>query len=285
MFKKTIIASALICAGMPCAFAATKAAASHLPRLTVSQIVAKNVKARGGLAGWRAVKTMAMSGTMEAGGKDNVKLPFVMRMKRPRKMEFELTFDGKTARQVYDGTSGWKLRPFLNRTDAEPYTPDEIKKASEAQDLDGPLIDHAAKGTKVALDGVEPIEGHDAYRLKLTLKDKQVRHIWIDGKSFLELKLEGYPRILDGKEHKTATYFRDYRSVDGLKVPFVFETAVEGVTATHKMTIENVTLNPKLNDSMFAKPVAVASDSLSTPPRRTGVIQAVEPATSPATKP
>ncbi len=257
MFRKTLIASALLCIGVPGAYAASKPAAAHLPSLTAGQIVARNIKARGGIAAWRKVKTLSMSGMMDVGGNSNAQLPFVMRLKRPRKMEFELTFNGQVARQVFDGMHGWKLRPFLNRTDVEPYTPEEMKKAREMQGLEGPLMNYAAKGTKVAVDGVEPVDGHNAYRLKLTLKDKQVRHLWVDGRSFLEIKLEGYPRTLDGKPHKVATYFRDFRSVRGLKMPFVYETAVEGVKATHKMTIDKVTVNPALSDSLFSKPSPV----------------------------
>lgn len=264
MLKKTLAASVMLCAGVPCALAAPKTAASHLPSLSAKQIIARNVKARGGLVAWRAVKTMSMSGMMEAGGKNNTQLPFLIRMKRPRKMEFELTFDGKTAKQVYDGTTGWKLRPFLNRTEAEPYTPEEIRKASEMQDLDGPLIDYAAKGTKVTLEGTEPVEGHDAYKLRLTLRDHQARSLWVDGRSFLEVKLEGNPRVLDGKEHKVATYFRDYRLVNGLQIPFVYETVVDGVKATHKMTIDKVTVNPALDDALFSKPAALVNASLAT---------------------
>ena len=30
---------------------------------------------------------------------------------------------------MYDGTQGWKLRPFLNRNDVEPFTADEARSA------------------------------------------------------------------------------------------------------------------------------------------------------------
>ena len=47
-------------------------------------------------------------------------LPFIMELKRPRKMRFELQFKGQTAVQVFDGANGWKLRPFLNRRKWSP---------------------------------------------------------------------------------------------------------------------------------------------------------------------
>ena len=76
-------------------------------------------------------------------------LPFVLEMERARKSRLELEFKGETAVQVYDGTQGWKLRPFLNRHEVENYTADELKIAEAQADLDGALIDYAAKGTKI----------------------------------------------------------------------------------------------------------------------------------------
>lgn len=251
-------------------------------------IIEKNVAARGGLQAWRAVQTMSMSGKMDAGkardpaeaamamqrashrtsaerrqallegakedtGKP-VQLPFVLEVERPRKMRLEIQFNGQTAVQVFDGTNGWKLRPFLGRHEVEAYTAEEEQAASEQQDLDGPLIDHTAKGTKVELEGKEQVEGRDAYKLKLTLKDGQVRHVWVDAETFLDAKMDGSPRRLDGKYHPVETYFRDYRAVDGLMIPHVLETTVEGVTGSQKVTIERVALNPKLDDSRFGRP-------------------------------
>jgi len=94
-------------------------------------------------------------------------------MKRPRKSRFEVDFAGKTAVQVYDGQHGWKLRPYLNRDDVEAFTADEAKSEASKADLEGPLVDYAAKGTQIALEGIEPVDGHNAYKLKLTLKERQ----------------------------------------------------------------------------------------------------------------
>jgi hypothetical protein len=41
-----------------------------------------------------------------------------------------------------------------------------------------------------------------------------------------------------------------------VKVPFVLETAVDGYRDTHKNELESVVVNPKLDDSLFAKPQA-----------------------------
>ncbi|WP_246542126.1 outer membrane lipoprotein-sorting protein [Collimonas antrihumi] len=237
--------------------AATKAAATDTApagRLSAAQIVERNVAARGGLQAWRAVNSMSMSGKIDVGGKQETSLPFVMTMKRPHKSRFELRFQEQTAVQVYDGTQGWKVRPFLGRNDVEPYTPAEAKSAAAWTELDGALIDYVAKGTTVESQGMEAVEGHSAYKLKLTLKDHVERHLWIDAKSFLELKIDGEPRKLDGRMHNVAIYYRDYKTENGLTVPYVLETIVTGAKASHKINIQHVTVNPPTTDAMFAKP-------------------------------
>ena len=250
-------------------------------------IAEKNAAARGGLKAWRAVQSMTMTGSLEAGKpRDPVKLamsylrprkdakaearkalvhpreadadkpvqlPFVMELKRPRKTRLEIRFKGQTAVQVYDGRQGWKLRPFLGRREVEPFTAEELRVASAQTDLDGPLIDYARKGNKVELEGTEPVEGHDAFRLKVTSEDGQVRHVWVDTQTYLDVKVDG-SRRLDGKPRPVWTTFRDYRPVNGLMIPHVLETTVEGVPGSEKILVERVALNPQLDDAQFSKP-------------------------------
>jgi hypothetical protein len=297
MFRKSVG----ICISL--ALASSLAAAADVSqsgaKLSAADIVDKNVAARGGLQAWRAVQSMSLSGKLGAGGNqratlqvpvsgkrpaaetaiasarpaEEVQLPFVMEVKRPRKMRFELQFNGATAIQVYDGANGWKLRPFLNRNVVEPYTADELKMSSMQADLDGPLVDYAAKGTKIELVGMEKVENRDTYKLKLTMKNGSAIHIWIDAQTFLEAKIEGQPRRLDGTDHPVEVYFRDYRPVDGLQIPYVLETRVLPVAHTalgfkdtpvppEKTFIEKVVVNPKLDESLFSKPeIGIASNA------------------------
>jgi hypothetical protein len=188
-----------------------------------------------------------------------------MELARPRKMRFELQFAGQTALQVYDGVNGWKLRPYLNRLEVEPYTADEMKAASMQSELDGALVDYAAKGTRIELVGTEKVEDRNTYKLKLTLKSGDVTHVWVDAQTFLETKIEGQPRRLDGTYHPVEVYYRDYRNVNGLEIPFVLETRVLPVTKTatrlrdtpvppERTLIEKVVINPTLDAGLFSKP-------------------------------
>jgi len=291
MYRKVLmLGSALGCV----ASLALAETVAPLPALTAAQIVDRNVAARGGLEAWRAVKTMSLAGKLGAGGNQRatlqtkeqvalprgkggapaatpsrpaqeVQLPFLMELERPRKMRFELEFAGQTAIQVYDGVHGWKLRPFLNRRVVEPFTDDELRLSSGQADLDGPLVDYAAKGTRIELVGMDKVEGRDTYKVKMTAKSGQALHVWIDAQTFLEAKIEGQPRRMDGTDHPTEVYFRDYRPVEGLQIPFVRETRVLPVAKTatglpdvpvppERINIEKVVLNPKFDEAVFRKP-------------------------------
>ena len=292
------ICGSLILAACMAEAAAAAPAKANLP---AAEVITKNVAARGGLEAWRAVQTMSLSGKTGAGGNqraalrlptqgqatavtrkpdqpslpsrrvEEVYLPFLMELARPRKMRFELQFAGQTALQVYDGENGWKLRPYLNRLEVEPYTADEMKAASMNPDLDGALVDYAAKGTRIESNGSEKVEGRDTYKLKLTLKSGAVTHVWVDAQTFLETKIEGQPRRLDGVYHPVEVYYRDYRNVNGLQIPFVLETRVLPVKKTamglrdtpvppEKTLVEKVVINPKFDAGLFSKP-AIPTES------------------------
>jgi hypothetical protein len=275
----------------PAAHAAPDIAPS---KMTAEQIAQRNIAARGGVDAWRATQAISWSGQMEVGSADSthrseryvadsklsartkakalleaqgkpegetverakqVQLPFTLTMERAHKMRLELAFAGKTALQIFDGTHGWKVRPYLNRNEVESFTPDEIRAESREDGMDGPLIDYAARGTKISSEGVEKIEGRDAYRLKLVKKDGSAQHVWIDAESFLDVKVEGTQRRMDGRLRDVWVYQRDFRSEHGLVIPHVLETAVDGYHVTHRTTIDKVSVNPKLDEAMFAKPV------------------------------
>lgn len=262
--------------------------AQAAPDLPLQQIIDKNIAARGGLPAWKAVRTLAMSGTMDAGttlpspaamaedprrpaaprrrlrpdpakvaeNAEAIKpitLPFQMDFKRPRMTRVELTFKDQTSVQVYDGKNGWKLRPYIGRHKVEAFTPNELAIAAGQQDLDGPLIDYAAKGTKVEKAGIEAVNGRDAYKLKLTLKGGQMRDLWIDAQTFLDVQIASHHA--KGRRQQTiATVMSDYRNVNGVQIPFKLENHVGGVTIPQRIMIAQVSVNPSLADSLFAKP-------------------------------
>jgi len=247
----------------------------HVRELTAEQIVEKNAAARGGLDAWRKIDAMAWVGHMESADPNVPRLTFLFEQKRPNKTHFELSEIRQKTLRVFDGIHGWKVKPNRDGTlDAQPYNPQDLKFAREAYGIDGPLIDHQAKGIAVALAGVEKVEGSKAYRLHLTGKSGDLHDVWIDAKTFLDVKYDRTSYRANGEPGIVSVVYRDYKTVEGLQIPSILEIGGSTELPSARMVIEKIALNPPLDDKVFAKPKEAHQ-------RRMAVIDAQPPAADP----
>jgi hypothetical protein len=238
--------------------------------LKVEQILDRYVAARGGAEAWRNIQTMAWTGHIESASEANSKSPFLMLFKRPGATHFEVLSKGQKAMRVFDGSLGWKLVPTSGGIPTvKDYTAEEISFARDAAGLDGPLVDPRAKGVSVALEGMDNVEGHNAYHLKVSLPSGQVRDDFIDAQSFLELKYDRATRSA-GVAGVVSVYYRNYQNFNGLIIPLVIESGGAASKLTDKMIIEKVALNPTLEASQFTKPNA--------PKKHNGIVVDTRPA-------
>jgi hypothetical protein len=236
------------------AAAAPSGGRSAQPALTVEAIVARNVEARGGLEAWRKIDTMVWTGHIDS-DKSPAGLQFLLEMKRPNKSRFEIKGRNQQTVRAFDGKDGWKLHPAqTGGLDVQPFDADELKYAQEAGGLDGFLIDAAAKGNAIALDGQDQIEGRNAYRLRITSRSGAVRRAWVDAKTFLDVKYDRAVRNKAGQYNTNSVYYRDYQKIEGVKLPMTIETSSANAKNPDRMVIERVALNPPLEDRVFARP-------------------------------
>jgi hypothetical protein len=226
------------------------------PSITAAQIVEKNAAARGGFEAWQRLKTMAWTGYVESGAKPGVRLPFLLEQKRPNKTRFELVTDGQRSIRMYDGSSGWRLRPnpANGRPELSPYSDEELRYARGAQVIDGPLMDYVAKGGAVTLASNGLAEGRNAYILDVKLPSGGDHRVWVDAETFLEVRHDRQVRSGAGSMGTVTVLFRDYREFEGVKIPTRIETGAGIGASPNKLVIERVALNPELDDRAFARP-------------------------------
>lgn len=226
--------------------------------LSAEQIAAKNEAARGGVEAWRKIQTMLWRGHMESTGAPERIMPFVLDQERPNKTRFDLSTMNQHSVRVFDGQNGWRTRPQPNgRIDVQPFSPQDLKFAREAQTIDGPLIDHKAKGNDVALLGEDTFEGRKAYRLNVRLASGEHEVIWVDAQSFLDVRLDRMSFNSAGVPGIVSIVYRDFRDVEGLKIPMVMDIGVGSGKTPDKMIIEKVELNPTLDARTFHKPATM----------------------------
>jgi len=248
---------------------------------SVDDIIAKYVKARGGLDKLKGIQTLRMSGKMMIPG--GMEAPFTIELKRPKRMRIEFTFQGMTGTQALDGDSGWAIVPFTGKKDPERMTPDDLKEAQEQVDFDGPLMDYKSKGNKVELAGKQKIEGTDAYKLKVTLKNGDVHYMYLDADAFLEIKDEG-KRTVRGNPVEFESTSGDYKEVGGLMFPFSVESGAKGKQQKVKLTFTKIEVNPKIDDARFKMPAASPEKKPTTPPEDKPSPEKKPPAPTPPPK-
>jgi outer membrane lipoprotein-sorting protein len=225
---------------------------------TADELVAKNIAAKGGMDKLKSVKSMRASGKMV--GMQGMEFPFVMTNKRPKSTKIEFTFQGMTGMQVYDGKTAWMSMPFAGKKEPEVMPAEQAKDMEEQADFDGPLVDYKTKGNTVELVGKEQVEGADAYNLKVTLKNGDVRNIYLDAETYLEIKVAS-KRMVRGTEVEGESYLSDYKEVEGLMMPHVMENAQKGSAMRQKLVIEKVEINPVIDDSIFSMASVAGADS------------------------
>jgi hypothetical protein len=230
---------------------------------TAAEVVEKHGKAIGGEGAWRKIDAMVWVGHIESA---QASAQFVLALKRPNKTRFEIRGGNQLAVRIFDGTRGWKVRATQGKPSLQPYTPEEDKFAHDEQVIDGPLIDCQAKGITVVLEGTDEVDGHKAYRLGVTLPSGSTRREWIDAQTYLDIKSERQSRNAAGQVHLVTVYYRDYREVDGVRLPFVIESGEGMGRAGERLVIDRVTMNPPLQDVMFTKPPSMRGNDESARP-------------------
>ncbi len=218
---------------------------------TVDEIIAKHVTARGGMGKLKAVKTIRLTGKTTMG--PGLEAPLTLELKRPKSMRMEFTFQGMTGVQAFDGATAWMIMPFGGKKDAEAVPDEHAKALADQADFDGPLVEYAQKGHQVELLGKEKVEGSEAYKLKVTMKNGDIRYLYLDAEYFLEVKSET-KRTMRGSEVEIEASLGDYKEVEGLMIAHAMEGGPKGAPMRQKLTVEKVEINPVIDDARFKMP-------------------------------
>ena len=239
MFRKLLIILAALALLAPAARAQS-----------VDEIIARNVEALGGMDKLQSVKTLRSTATLKMG---SFQAAVEAENKRPDKVRQEFILQGLAQVSAYDGKTGWQVNPFQGRKDPELLSADDTKGLQVDADIDGPLVNYKQKGSVAELVGHDSVEGTDCYKIKLTLKNGDVRIYYLDADSYLVIKLETQT-IIRGSLQERETYYGDYEKVDGIYYPFASESGQKDQPDRVQVTLDKIEVNVPLDDSRFAVP-------------------------------
>ncbi len=229
---------------------------------TAEEIVARYIKTVGGAEKIQAVKTLRRSGKFTGGG--GFEAAVVEENKRSNMVRQEFSLQGLTAVNAYDGKSGWKIEPWQGKKDPEPLGEEEMKQIVEDSDFDGPLVNYQQKGNKLEYVGMEPVEGTDAHKLKLTTANGDVRYYYMDTDYFVPIKIDT-KRMVRGAEREYETSLGDYKEVAGWYLPHSIEVNVKGSQNRQKITYDKIEANVPIEDLRFHMPTTPVKTDVAKP--------------------
>src|SRR5213595_1137751 len=234
------------------ALAVTAVCAQDKPQLTVDELVAKNVAAKGGADALRCLQSVRFTGKMLV-NEGQFQLAYVETKKRPGEVRSEATLQGMTAIQAYDGEQGWKVYPFQGRKDPEKMSADDTKSLIEEAEIDGPLVDWKAKGSTVEYLGTEDVDGTPAHKLKVVRKNGDVSFVYLDPDHFLEIRVVTQ-RMRHGAHEEVETDLGDYEKAGGVFVPTSIEVGRKGSPDKQTIVVDKVESNVPVDDTIFHFP-------------------------------
>ena len=215
---------------------------------TADELVARNVAARGGEEKLKSVESVRMSGTVSAQG---MEMPLTLVLKRPNLVKQEMTVQNARVVQAYDGQKAWAINPMLGPGPQviEGLQADALKNQSM---IDGPLVGYKQRGDSLEVVGPAEVEGARTWKLKLSRKDGNTMHVFLDAETGLERQWSATTEQ-NGMTMNVDTIMGDYQPVDGVPMPRSMRTMVDGQqVATVRMT--SIEFNVPVDPSEFAMP-------------------------------
>jgi len=234
MVRKTLIAFA--------ATAALFCLSSVASAQTVDEVVAKNLAAKGGLEKLKAIQTLRSTGSMSAQGQS---VTMTIMSKRPNLSRQEITMGPQTMVMAFDGTNARMINPMVSPTPVD-MPAEQIEMIKDQSDIDGPLIDYKTKGSTIELVGIEMVDGKKTFHLRISRKTLPAQDVYLDGVTYLETKVS---TTVPGSG-VIETQFGDYRTVEGMTMPYSIKTVAAGMTL-NEMKLEKIEVNVKLDDAIF----------------------------------
>jgi hypothetical protein len=225
--------------------------AAPLDAQSVEELVQKNLLAHGGIDKIKSIHSLRITGRLQQG---SMSAQVGREAMAPDLIRGTFTLQGMTEINAYDGSTGWKISPFEGRKDPELLGEDDLRDLVEDADFYGPLVDHQAKGNKIEYLGHDIVDGDDAFKMKVTLKNGDIMYYFLDPETFLEIRIEKV-QFIRGAVRETYREPGSYKLVNGVYFPFAIEFGNKQRPGdTTKITIDKMEANVPLDKKRFEMP-------------------------------
>jgi len=199
--------------------------------------------------------------TQESTGKIlqmGMEIPFKSITKRPGKAYMEMDLQGSKVVMAFDGVKGWAIQPWTGSAEPVDLPDTDLGPMEELSDMDGAIWNYKEKGHQLELLGNEDLDGAQVYVLKMTRKNGEVFHYYIDNEKFIVVKIK-FTMEVNGQENEIVDLMSDFQDVDGYLMPFTHKQSFDGQMGM-SMIYEDVKFNEDIDDDIFLKPATAPAN-------------------------
>lgn len=224
-------------------------------RQTADEVVEKHLAAAGGRDALGKLTSRKAIGTvMVTTPTGDISGPIEIYAKAPNKtravMQLDLSALGVSEKMVleqkFDGAAGWTLNSLQGNTEIVGNQLQNMKNNV----FPSPLLSYKAAGTKIELLPKEQVAGKDTIVLLMTPKAGSTARIFLDAQTYLIVRAIAKVSSPELGEFEQLNEPSDYRTVDGVKVPFVVKNSNPHQSVTIKL--DKVEHNVPIDDAMFS---------------------------------
>jgi hypothetical protein len=223
--------------------------------LGLAEILQANLEARGGLEAIRSVRSFLAEGKLSA--RDSPPIVLRSAWSRPDRIRVEMDLGGPFAILGGTGQRRWWVSSLHGIVEPEPAPSLFEELQSSGSDFDGPFVDSAAKGLRLALLSPQSVAGRPAWVVEAVREGSPPERItvFIDQETRLEVR-EVRKVDENGIAFAFDYHFGDYRPVAGLLLPHRFESPGAAIQ------LESIRINAPLPPAMFDWPAGAPRPTL-----------------------
>lgn len=211
------------------------------------EIARIHVEAIGGRARVEALRTLRITGVVEAGTQ---RVPLTLVAARPRRVRVESVLGERRIVQATDGAGApWQQEDEGAAVDLAPAVAERFLADAE---FDDPLVDWAKRGYRLEFGGEKEVAGRKLLHVLVVRSVADNVLVLLDPQTYFVV-LRVQTLSAGGRRVEWVTRYDDYRPVAGVLVPHALAVFEDGVLS-QRATFATIEANVPVDAGMFARP-------------------------------
>ena len=208
--------------------------------VTVTTVIDDYANAIGGTKALKKIKSLNQDFSMQMG-------PYAIdgniKKMAPHYQIMEMKMQGQVImKNVFDGKKGY----IMAQGQKMPFDENQIKSALGSNSI-MPCLYFAEEKYNSTLESIIPVEGSDAYKMKVTI-GSEVTYFYFDVNSKLLVQQESIKEV-NGQKVSELTSLKNYEENEGIKFPMLLQ--VKAGPQVMDMKVKSVVINKGVKTSDF----------------------------------